>query len=77
MFAPMSRASLRSGERRIVGVMAESHINAGRQDLAPGKPLEYGVSITDACLGWADTVKLLDTLAEAIRRRRVAPQDRD
>jgi 3-deoxy-7-phosphoheptulonate synthase len=68
---------LSQGERRIVGVMAESHINAGRQDLAPGKPLEYGVSITDACLGWADTVKLLDTLAEAVRRRRVAPQDQD
>src|SRR5688572_24241821 len=44
------------GERRIVGVMAESHINPGRQDLIPGKPLEYGVSITDACLGWDDTV---------------------
>ena len=68
---------LSAGERRIVGVMVESHINAGRQDLAPGKPLEYGVSITDACLGWTDTVKLLDTLAEAVRRRRVAPQDQD
>jgi 3-deoxy-7-phosphoheptulonate synthase len=66
---------LAGGERRIVGVMAESHINPGRQDLAPGKPLEYGVSITDACLGWADTVKLLDTLAEAVRRRRVALEE--
>ena len=68
---------LSEGERRIVGVMVESHINAGRQDLAPGKTLEYGVSITDACLGWPETVKLLDTLAEAVRKRRVAPQDQD
>jgi 3-deoxy-7-phosphoheptulonate synthase len=66
---------LSSGERRIVGVMVESHINAGRQDLSPGKPLEYGVSITDACLGWTDTVKLLDTLAEAVRARRVLRED--
>ncbi len=66
---------LSGGERRIVGVMVESHINAGRQDLAPGKALEYGVSITDACLGWTDTVKLLDTLAEAVRRRRVSVEE--
>jgi 3-deoxy-7-phosphoheptulonate synthase len=66
---------LASGERRIVGAMIESHINPGRQDLAPGKPLDYGVSITDACLGWADTVKLLDTLADGVRKRRVAVEE--
>jgi 3-deoxy-7-phosphoheptulonate synthase len=66
---------LAGGERRVVGVMIESHINPGRQDLVPGKPLEYGVSITDACLGWADTVKLLDTLADGVRRRRVAMEE--
>jgi 3-deoxy-7-phosphoheptulonate synthase len=66
---------LSAGERRIVGVMVESHINAGRQDLAPGKELEYGVSITDACLGWTETVKLLDMLAEAVRKRRVALEE--
>jgi 3-deoxy-7-phosphoheptulonate synthase len=66
---------LAAGERRIVGVMVESHINPGRQDLVPGKPLEYGVSITDACLGWADTVNLLDTLAEGVRKRRVAVEE--
>ncbi len=66
---------LSGGERRIVGVMVESHINQGRQDLSPGRPLEYGVSITDACLGWADTVKLLDTLAAAVRRRRVCVEE--
>jgi 3-deoxy-7-phosphoheptulonate synthase len=66
---------LAGGERRIVGVMIESHINPGRQDLAPGKPLEYGVSITDACLGWPDTVDLLATLAEGVRQRRVALEE--
>jgi 3-deoxy-7-phosphoheptulonate synthase len=66
---------LAAGERRIVGVMVESHINPGRQDLVPGKPLEYGVSITDACLGWGDTVSLLDTLAEGVRKRRVAVEE--
>ena len=66
---------LAAGERRIVGVMVESHINPGRQDLVPGKALDYGVSITDACLGWADTVNLLDTLAEGVRARRVAVEE--
>jgi 3-deoxy-7-phosphoheptulonate synthase len=68
-------AQLAAGERRIAGVMIESHINPGRQDLTPGKALEYGVSITDACLGWADTVKLLDMLAGAVRKRRVAVEE--
>jgi len=68
-------AQLAAGEVRIVGVMAESHLNPGRQDLVPGKPLEYGVSITDACLGWSDTVKLLDTLADGVRKRRVAMEE--
>jgi 3-deoxy-7-phosphoheptulonate synthase len=63
------------GENRIVGVMVESHLNPGRQDLVRGKPLEYGVSITDACLGWDDTVKVLDTLAAAVRQRRVVPEE--
>jgi 3-deoxy-7-phosphoheptulonate synthase len=66
---------LAAGERRVVGVMIESHINPGRQDLLPGKPLEYGVSITDACLGWSDTVNLLETLAEGVRQRRVAVEE--
>ena len=66
---------LAAGERRIVGVMVESHLNAGRQDLLPGKELKYGVSITDACLGWDDTVKLLETLADAVRKRRVAVEE--
>jgi 3-deoxy-7-phosphoheptulonate synthase len=59
------------GEDRIFGVMVESHLKAGRQDLLPGKPLVYGQSITDGCIGWEDSRKLLDTLAEAVRKRRV------
>ena len=66
---------LAAGERRIAGVMIESHINPGRQDLTPGKPLEYGVSITDACLGWQDTVQLLDSLADGVRQRRIAVEE--
>ena len=59
------------GEDRIFGLMVESHLKAGRQDLLPGKPLAYGQSITDGCIGWEDSRKLLDTLAEAVRKRRV------
>jgi 3-deoxy-7-phosphoheptulonate synthase len=61
---------LASGERRIVGVMIESHLEAGRQDFVQGKPLEYGKSVTDPCLGWPESVPVLETLAEAVRRRR-------
>jgi 3-deoxy-7-phosphoheptulonate synthase len=65
-------AQLAAGEQRIVGVMVESHLEAGRQDLTPGVPLRYGVSITDACLSWAQTEPVLQTLAQAVRRRRSA-----
>ena len=65
-------AQLAAGDERIVGVMIESHIHAGRQDLVPGQPLAHGVSITDACIGWADTEALLETLAAAVRQRRLA-----
>jgi 3-deoxy-7-phosphoheptulonate synthase len=61
-----------AGDSRIVGVMVESHINAGRQDIVPGKPLAYGLSVTDACLGWEDTEKLLTQLAQSVRARRLA-----
>ncbi len=61
-----------AGDNRIVGAMVESHINAGRQDIVPGQPLAYGVSVTDACLGWDDTEKLLKQLAKAVRDRRLA-----
>jgi 3-deoxy-7-phosphoheptulonate synthase len=59
------------GDGRIFGVMVESHLKAGRQDLLPGKELVYGLSITDACIGWDDSRALLDMLADAVRRRRL------
>jgi 3-deoxy-7-phosphoheptulonate synthase len=62
------------GDERIVGVMVESHLKAGRQDLLPGKELVYGVSITDGCLGWEDSRGVLDLLAEAVRQRRLKAQ---
>jgi len=61
---------LTGGDRRIIGVMIESHLEAGRQDLKPGVPLARGVSITDACIGWTQTEPVLQTLAEAVRARR-------
>jgi 3-deoxy-7-phosphoheptulonate synthase len=63
-------AQLSGGERRIIGVMIESHLEEGRQDLKPGVPLRRGVSITDACISWAQTEPVLETLAEAVRLRR-------
>jgi 3-deoxy-7-phosphoheptulonate synthase len=59
------------GDGRIFGVMVESHLKAGRQDLVPGKELVYGLSITDACVGWEDSHALLDALADAVRERRL------
>lgn len=70
-------AQLACGEDRIFGVMVESHLKEGRQDLVAGKEPEYGMSITDACLGWEKSVELLDVLAEAVRARRRALADRD
>ncbi|MDX1914211.1 MAG: 3-deoxy-7-phosphoheptulonate synthase AroG [Methylophilus sp.] len=60
-----------SGDVRIIGLMVESHLNEGRQDHAPGCTLAYGQSITDGCIGWQDTVVVLESLAEAVRRRRL------
>ncbi|MCC7098616.1 MAG: 3-deoxy-7-phosphoheptulonate synthase, partial [Rubrivivax sp.] len=56
--------------RRILGVMVESHLAEGRQDLVAGQPLRHGVSITDACLGFDDSAALLRGLAQAVRERR-------
>ena len=63
-------SQISNGDQRIIGVMLESHLNEGRQDHVPGCELEYGKSITDACLGWDDTVEMLETLASAVRARR-------
>jgi 3-deoxy-7-phosphoheptulonate synthase len=58
------------GSRHIFGLMLESHLVGGRQDPKPGQPLTHGQSITDACLGWDDTVPALEELAKAVRTRR-------
>ncbi|MEJ2768988.1 3-deoxy-7-phosphoheptulonate synthase AroG [Mycetohabitans sp. B46] len=61
-----------AGDERIVGVMVESHLVAGRQDLKDGCELTYGQSVTDACIGWDDSVMVLEGLADAVRQRRIA-----
>jgi 3-deoxy-7-phosphoheptulonate synthase len=61
-----------AGDKRIMGVMVESHLNEGRQEHTPGKALAYGQSITDACLGWDDSVATLKLLAQAVQARRQA-----
>jgi 3-deoxy-7-phosphoheptulonate synthase len=65
---------IRSGSHSVFGVMIESHLNAGAQKYTPGKDdqskLAYGQSITDACLGWDDSLAALDVLAQAVRQRR-------
>jgi 3-deoxy-7-phosphoheptulonate synthase len=62
------------GSHNVFGVMVESHLNPGAQKFTPGKDdpaaLEYGKSITDACLGWSESLQLLDLLAESVRARR-------
>jgi 3-deoxy-7-phosphoheptulonate synthase len=59
-----------NGEERIFGVMVESHLKEGRQDLEAGCKLEYGQSITDPCIGLEDSAALLEMLAEGVRARR-------
>ena len=63
-------AQIAGGDKRIRGAMIESHLIGGRQDVKPDQQLTYGQSITDACIGWDDSEKLLRELAEAVRTRR-------
>ena len=63
-------SQIAAGDRRIVGVMIESNLVAGRQDQVPGQTLVYGQSITDGCIGWDATVEVLERLAAAVQRRR-------
>ena len=63
-------AQIARGNRGIVGVMLESFLVEGRQDVRPGTPLVYGQSITDACMSWERSVEVLDALAAATRARR-------
>lgn len=61
---------IKSGSRGITGVMIESHLVEGRQDVRPGQPVAYGQSITDACISWQTTEAVLEELAAAVRARR-------
>jgi len=63
---------LEAGDNRIVGVMVESNLVAGRQDLVPGRELVYGQSITDGCIDWDTSVTVLERLASAVAARRRA-----
>jgi 3-deoxy-7-phosphoheptulonate synthase len=63
-------AQVAEGGPYVFGLMLESHLVGGRQDARPGAPLTYGQSITDGCLGWDDTVPVLEELAKAVRARR-------
>ncbi len=65
-------AQVAGGDTRIIGVMLESHLNPGRQDLVTGQPLAYATSITDACIGWEDTEPLLRMLALSVKQRRLS-----
>jgi len=66
---------LSRGEKRIMGVMIESHLVEGRQNNILGKPLTYGQSITDACINWETSEPLLERLAEAVRQRRECTEE--
>ena len=61
-----------AGDVRITGLMIESHLEEGRQDIVPGQPLQHGVSVTDACISMAQTLPVLQGLAEAVRARRAS-----
>jgi 3-deoxy-7-phosphoheptulonate synthase len=63
-------AQIAGGSTRISGVMVESHLKAGRQELVPGTPLVHGQSITDGCIDWESSVRVLETLAGAVAARR-------
>lgn len=63
-------SQITKGDSRIMGVMIESHLKSGRQDVVSGQPLVYGQSITDGCIGWGKTTPLLHLLADAVSCRR-------
>lgn len=64
-----------AGDSRIIGVMIESHLVAGRQDLVPGRDLTYGQSVTDGCVSWEESVPMLEGLAAAVRQRRLKAEE--
>ncbi len=67
-------AQIAAGSRQVFGLMVESHLMPGAQKFTPGKDdaseLEYGKSITDACIGWGDSLQVLDVLSESVKARR-------
>jgi 3-deoxy-7-phosphoheptulonate synthase len=63
---------LAAGDRRIIGVMIESHLVEGRQDIGPRDKMVYGQSVTDACIGWDDTAEVLRGLARHVAQRQAA-----
>ena len=65
-------AQIAAGESRITGLMIESHLQEGRQDIVPGQALARGVSVTDACISVEQTAQVLQGLAQAVRVRRAA-----
>ena len=64
-------SQIAAGDTRIVGVMVESHLVGGRQDLVPGKELTYGQSVTDGCIDWETSIAVLENLAASVRARRL------
>ncbi|MER9130572.1 3-deoxy-7-phosphoheptulonate synthase [Mesorhizobium sp. M0768] len=70
LVAADAAGQIAAGDERIIGVMIESNLVAGRQDVVPGKPLLYGQSITDGCIDWATTETVLHGLADAVEQRR-------
>ena len=65
-------SQIEAGETRVMGVMVESNLVAGRQDLVPGQSLVYGQSVTDGCIDWETSIQVLERLATAVRQRRRA-----
>ena len=70
-------AQIASGDARITGLMIESHLNEGRQDIVDGHILQPGVSVTDACISMVQTVPVLQQLAAAVRTRRALQAGKD
>ncbi len=66
-----------AGDDRIIGVMVESHLVGGRQDLVPGKELTYGQSITDGCIDWDSSLQVLENLAASVRHRRLKASEKE
>ena len=64
-------SQIAAGDDRIVGVMIESHLVGGRQDLVPGQELTYGQSVTDGCIDWQTSIGVLEGLADAVKQRRL------